>query len=1121
MNKIELLKKLSLDLDLFAQVKIDGMSLDQPIDRHAGWVFKHIYSKGYLGRKVEINKPSRVHHGIEHVGRAAFYAPVFANFYRKYYDPEALALTESDLHLIQIALLFHDSGRVSEGIDDTDEESGLMLYFYLTELGVDKEKAILLAEAVANKDVKDNDYKVLTECESGFSWVKIKRDPKNIYQKLVHDSDCIDIIRARDKYEAKYLDFMQNIILGEGKIANQDAFDELAFLIIEVRDVINIQGDSRFNLQLPVKMKYQHEQAYNQLLEDIKPARHPILSVLGKGAVLHTPAALAQLKLIDKTPFDKTKGITAENLNAARREGKLFSRSVITPSRLGKKVKTSGIQETYAGVEIRKTARRKGVSTGTKKPNHDAKQGNPYRSTAMGGFTFTNSGFLIVDPALSQINQVSITDFNSGFAKKSKWRSGESEVSDEEKQAQLKVVLNALKSGGVYEPKYKSPHTEVLCTLTNFDAVFYNHDDCMVQQSHQPQATPWHKHAPYLQALYLRQEYAKCFHVNLPIFYYSGYECFIKQEKDYSSQEIINMWGEMLADHIKSQLADHNFAVLNQTSDQLKVACVYSAKANCDDFLPVDRHYSEETKEIISDLALSLQKELGEEYEKNFIKKLETSTDSIFESKMYLFLIANPALSEQFKETIEKNIEQHLSKRTDLDPLYKLITTCDYEYQDRIPLKTIYALAKSCQSKKYVKEILRLARGASDEMLTKMENKETIKFGYAPVSNIRALLGFVSDFDLSEDYQVPIIKEVKALMKVTHWYYVKSGEWWEWVSSLLEFLVKNNHQAILAEIKEDARELLLNHQALFRGDFQPKDPERAGSELKSVLETYLLLSQFCGVTKEEKKSVIMSFLKKFNAQDKNNNCQFNFQNEFDRVHVLNKSGLLADNDVFQQVLFHISDRKMEYKHYQLVYNFEHYFNNLVLLAQAVPAEDLCDTKIEMLNSDFAKRVEKTNLQALIDLLNKQTIHPVIALTEELQTIIVNKCELLLNQIAENKPEELSVSRCAEIAAFFALIDHLEHYEIRHPEFANILALKKTVANQLQSASVKIGKYEVVQPMFAAKACKFKAKEIEEIVSKPLTISNFRPGFWSHPNTVICLPAPKSFAQIILERFAFK
>lgn len=1121
MNKIELLKKLRLDLDLFAQVKIDGMSLNQPIARHAGWVFKHIYSKGYLGRKVEINKPARVHHGIEHVGRAAFYAPVFANFYRKYKEPEALALTEYDLHLIQIALLFHDSGRVGEGIDDTDEESGLMLYFYLTELGVDKQKAILLAEAVANKDVKEDDYKVLSECEGEISWGKIKRKTKNIYQKLVHDSDCIDIIRARNKYEAKYLDFMQNIILDEGKIANQDAFDELAFLIIEVRHVINIQGDSRFNLQLPVKMKYQHEQAYNQLLHDINPESHPILSVLGKDGVLHTPAALAQIKLIDKTPYDKTKGITAENLNAARREGKLFSRSVITPSRLRKKVKTSGIQETYAGTEIRKTARRKGKSTGTTKSNHDLKQGNPYRSTAMGGFTFTNSGFLIIDPAMSQINQVSATDFDSGFAKKSKWRSGEFEVSDEEKQAQLQVVLNALKSGGVYEPKYKSPHTEVLCTLTNFDAVFYNHDDCMVQQSHQPKPTPWHKHAPYLQALYLRQEYANCFHVNLPIFYYSGYECFIRQEKEYSSQEILNMWEEMLADHIKSQLADHNFAVLNQTSDQLKVACVYSAKAKCNDFLPVDRLYSEETKKIISNLALSYQKVLGEEYEKNIRKRLETSTDSIFDSKIYLFLIANPVLSEQFKETIEKNIEQHLSKRADLAPLYKLITTCDYEYEDRIPLKTIYALAKSCQSEKYVKEILRLARGASDEMLTKMENKETIKFGYSPVSNIRALLDFVSGFDLSQDYQVPIIKEVKALMKVTHWYYVKSGEWWEWVSYLLEFLVNNNHQAILVEIKEEAQELLLNHQALFRGDFQPKDPERVGSDLKLLLETYLLLSQFCGVTKEEKKSVIMSFFKKFDAQDENNNCQFNFQNEFDRIHVLTKSGLLSDNDVFQQVLNHISDRQLNYKHYQLIYNSEHYINNLVSLAQAIPAEDLCHTKIAMLNRDFVERVKKTNLQLLIDLLNKQTIHPAIALSEELQTIIVNQCKALLNRISNTKPAEYSVSRCAEIAALFALIDHLKQFEIQHPEFINILALKNTVASQLQSASVKIGKHEVVQPMFAAKACKFKPKETEETDSKPLTISNLRLGFWSHPNTVIYLPATKSFAQIILERFALK
>ena len=193
----------------------DKIRLEDPIEKHVSWAYSHIYSVDYS------EYYPRNLHGIQHVTRVAAYIPVLMNLYSRY----GVDVPADDLKLIQIAALFHDSGRMDDGADEWDAESGALLYHYLTAvLKVDEVKAKLLADAVTNKD----------------------KTPKNIYQKLIHDADCLDVMRVRSTFFTTQLDFYQEIAKN-----NSRALDELAQLTTEVHSLIRVHEaqPERYNCQ--------------------------------------------------------------------------------------------------------------------------------------------------------------------------------------------------------------------------------------------------------------------------------------------------------------------------------------------------------------------------------------------------------------------------------------------------------------------------------------------------------------------------------------------------------------------------------------------------------------------------------------------------------------------------------------------------------------------------------------------------------------------------------------------------------------------------------------------------------------------------------------------------------
>lgn len=240
-------------INSFSQSHLD---LSDPLSKHVSWAFEHIYSVAYPNVEPQ-NGIARCYHGIQHVTRVALYIPIFANLYRKQGDPEALALTAENIKLLQLAAIFHDAAREDEGIDRWDYDSALLFYHYLTiTLGINKEIARLFAECIANKDCdQDHPYFELRALDGEFTWHSTEEIKKNIYQKLIHDADCLDIIRARPHFDKTYLDYhaytLRDLVSAQ----------ELETLINQARSLIVNEGDAYGATNPEIKKTFENQNA--------------------------------------------------------------------------------------------------------------------------------------------------------------------------------------------------------------------------------------------------------------------------------------------------------------------------------------------------------------------------------------------------------------------------------------------------------------------------------------------------------------------------------------------------------------------------------------------------------------------------------------------------------------------------------------------------------------------------------------------------------------------------------------------------------------------------------------------------------------------------------------------
>ena len=557
----EILVKRNLNPQIF-----ENKISDTTIDSHVAWIFDNIYSVPYP-KSVKHEGVARKIHGIQHVTRAAINIPIFANLYRRFGNAEALALNDEDIKLLQITALFHDSAREDEDVDYWDQESGLFFYEYVTKtLGVLPLKAKLFAEAIANKDSDESNYFELVD----MAWVKREeKSAKNIYQKLIHDADCLEIIRARDHFDASYLDFYKDIAK-----SNDEAFDIMAKLITEARSLIASQGDSRKRLDFKIKAQYENRDAYIKIMDFIAAHKelYPLIITLSNNnrlieEKLHEPLAISLSK-------EASTSISEESLTKAMYAGKLFARAVGSPAAYYREREKE--DEYTARLEIRKMTRVKDVPTRTKKPNRLEKFGNPNRSVTMlshGVGIYASQGFLILNPNIEEVSTASPVDFDTGRGKKSTFKIRE--YSREEKEEQLKVVHRKLKMGGTsrqYWHKYPTTHNEIIYRITKADAIYFTQDYTCHNELMYGNDLPCNPHTHYLQALFLQIEYEKATGKKLPIFEYSGVHNFIKAAPIYTEDEIVAMWVEIVSKFIKENIESKGY--YSESLEALKIKAI-------------------------------------------------------------------------------------------------------------------------------------------------------------------------------------------------------------------------------------------------------------------------------------------------------------------------------------------------------------------------------------------------------------------------------------------------------------------------------------------------------------------------------------------------------------------
>ncbi|MCW8410267.1 SidE phosphodiesterase domain-containing protein [Legionella sp. PATHC035] len=719
----ELLKTKNLPLDIFSVSEQNTLSLDSDINDHARWAFQNIYCFSYPQSYPEEGEIARVHHGIEHVSRAAMYAIVFANLYRKHGNQEAEKLSAKDIKLIQIALLFHDAAREDENEDHWDHESAVFLYYYLTAvLGVDATKAKLIAEATANKDPSpEKGYFELFEEEDGsVSWQFSQSEdgqipPKNIFQKIIHDCDCLDIIRARNQYNATYLDFYKEIASKEG---NEVALEEMAELVMEARSLIYTQGDARIKINLELKKHYEHEDAYARIKADVNPENYPLIFALYER--LLDVNDLKDMQLIDLRPFDEQLGMTGDNLNAALREGRILARGIGIPSakpkiRPGKPVSSDA---TLAEKEIRKTMRAELMNVKSRKAEPHPKHHNPMRSTSIlghGSGVYPSAGMLIFNPDIANISRISSEDFNSGRGSKThlahlqekSYRKSSSLLEHE-----YQGLLKKMKLGLFGKPnEIGSNYVELLYDINRYDAIFYTPDPTIANKICHHDYDPVHPFSPLLQAIYIQKQYERQYEYtkeafvhtygeeegkalfiqrfglnkSLPIYEYSGQHNTLKRvdPTELTEERIIEMWISMCSDFMAKRLKDVDQETLYTMSvDDIKVLSMYGYKKTNLAGLnqSADLNYPEELRELISQAIERERAKLINAHEDQLLENLNNNEQGVFSKEFFINLQYSARLQDLSKKHVKNTITHFIQSMPELSFKDDLVFRQEYKF---------------------------------------------------------------------------------------------------------------------------------------------------------------------------------------------------------------------------------------------------------------------------------------------------------------------------------------------------------------------------------------------------------------------------------------------------------
>lgn len=543
---------------------IESISIDDPLESHFLWNTKNNVSK----IRMESNK---ILPRIHSISRILINVSVFVNLFRRYQNEDALLLTNEDIKLIQIAILYSayfDMSKTNEEPELWEKTCGLQVYFHLIQnLGVDKRTAINLAEAIANRHQKEGQYfELCVDVNNDMNWVA-KTSQANLIQKIVHDSFRLDEIRS-----PHYNFHAENLFFYKMMAINDDiAYEEIAKLITEARSLIALHWSARRTKSLKILSAYEYGEMYHSTIFELMNAAYLLyFSLFSYGNILDS-SPLNEIFFKKEYPTEY-KTVNDETLTAAMNNGHLLARAVASPAAtpfLRKKDLEKG-----AEIEIRKMLRMLGVATSTRKFNNKLKRGNPNRSVSLitsGASVYAGQGFFILNPNICDFVSISHQDNDTGRGKKRRAQS-EKMSYHETLDKIAKLVMNQQLGGTTRNSRYCMDHNEIEYNITKVDAIYFTQDPTLYNEMYTGKRPPCNKFTHYLQALYLQQLYKRETGVELPIFEYSGKHNSIKAVPSYSDDQIIEMWVEIISKLIKTKIRKKH--LISESLDELKIEAI-------------------------------------------------------------------------------------------------------------------------------------------------------------------------------------------------------------------------------------------------------------------------------------------------------------------------------------------------------------------------------------------------------------------------------------------------------------------------------------------------------------------------------------------------------------------
>lgn len=626
--------------------------------------------------------PRNEAHSMLHTSRAALYGLASINLY-KMLSPNFVMSnhrisTQEFTDFSQIGLLLHDSARQGDGVDYWDKESGENVYHYLTgTLNVDSDKAIVVAEAVANKDFKNKNitptpfHSLSIDENNKCHWNRRADFPGDELQSnlmsVIQFGDCLDIIRARDHFDPSYLSLVQEIGLDQPAAASA-----IKQLIKEARCLIEKQGMGRFSWDSKVQQQWlATDDIYLQTLQNIEnPDNHfALLPALINGGQL---LSADQVQKFDVDAIIKSRyaslSPTDRELNSRKDAGMLWARMVDHPTQKADKEPKANkkiIDESHASLEIRKTYRQPGIQT---RGGYLNKNGNPDRSVSMIGFgspVFAPAGFLIDSPPIEMFSSISKTDFDTGRGKKRNLT--DAKYSKQELEAQYNELRRHLsEEGGVAE------HNEGLLTITKFNGVIYTQDPTFCNTDKQKmkiKGHPNHPASPILQALYLQHEHELQTGTKLPIYEYKGLADVIVT-RSFTDDEIVELWKEAASDYMSSRLKS-NSIISDTPIDKIKKGClskprIYDYK---NESFALDKAFPEPLQQRINATIEQSRKQIIDEHSNRILAEIFNDPNDVTRERNLLIparamaIINAPPLDTTQYAAVIQNLEASMEVR--------------------------------------------------------------------------------------------------------------------------------------------------------------------------------------------------------------------------------------------------------------------------------------------------------------------------------------------------------------------------------------------------------------------------------------------------------------------------